>query len=69
MSDEAGTKLGKARALRFTDNAVHVHVDDLRKAIWVPLAVIHDDSELYDSAHTQGELVVENWWAEKHGYA
>jgi hypothetical protein len=31
---------------------------------WVPLSVIHDDSEVYADGHT-GKLVVHRWFAEK----
>ena len=58
--------LGKVHAKHFTDKAVLVEFPDGDEQ-WVPLSQIHDDSEVYDEAHCDGELVVTQWFAEKEG--
>ena len=35
--------------------------------LWVPKAVVHDDSEVWKKDDT-GRLVVKTWWAEKNGH-
>lgn len=34
---------------------------------WLPKAVIHDDSEVFELGH-KGKLIVFEWWAEKEGW-
>lgn len=66
MSDRC--ELGPATCIRRTDKALCCSVEDLGE-IWVPVSVIHDDSEVYDSEENNvGELIVKLWWAEKEGY-
>lgn len=46
----------KALRVMLLDGTVH----------WVPRSVVHDDSEVYD-LHHEGNLIVEEWWADKEG--
>lgn len=41
---------------------VDIHGDEH----WIPNSVIHEDSEVYKSG-TEGDLIVERWFAEKEG--
>lgn len=62
-------KLGKAKGIRSTAKALLVEIEDdpeEKPERWIPLSVIHDDSECYEDG-TEGELVVHLWWAEKNG--
>jgi hypothetical protein len=61
--------LGEAEVSRTTDKALLVYIDDLGEEVWIPKSVIHDDSEVYSSTGSTGELIVHSWWAEKNGYA
>lgn len=35
--------------------------------VWVPLSLVHDDSEVYDEGH-EGTLIVQEWFAEQEGW-
>jgi len=48
-----------------TDNALRVEFDG--EQVWVPKSVVDDDSEVFERGHT-GNLVVAEWWADKHGW-
>lgn len=63
------TSLGDATILRTTDKAMLVELEDIGGELWVPLSVVHDDSECYVDrvGEHDGELVVADWWAEKEG--
>jgi len=61
-----GTELGIGAVKRATDKALLVSLDELGEEKWIPIAVIHDDSEVYEEGH-EGEVVVASWWAEKEG--
>lgn len=64
--------LGEVNVEKATERALLVHPGEdnehLDDPIWIPLSVIHDDSEVYSAASDEGELVVERWWAEEKGY-
>lgn len=63
-----GTKLGLGFVTHSTDKALRIKFTELGEEKWIPLSVIHDDSELYnDKDNDEGEVVVEAWWAEKEG--
>jgi hypothetical protein len=47
-----------------TPKAILVLIDE--REVWVPKSVIHDDSEVY-TKNTEGDLIIERWWAEKEG--
>lgn len=59
--------VGKAKAVRETDKALLVAVEDLGEEIWVPKSQIHDDSEVYADGH-EGDLVVSAWYAASKGW-
>ncbi len=65
--------LGHATLRGHTDKAIHVFVDDLGEAIWVPHSQTHVDSEVYyngpHSIGDEGDLVVTRWFAQQRGYA
>lgn len=50
MTDDSGVSLGSAEAIRDTGKALLCKVTDIGGEIWVPLSVIHDDSEVFDAA-------------------
>jgi hypothetical protein len=56
----------KATLIAESSKAIRVRLDTGRE-VWVPKSVIDDDSEVYDSDHDEGKLVVQEWWAEKEG--
>jgi hypothetical protein len=62
------TSLGQAKPLRETDKALLVELADPEgEELWVPKAVIHEDSECYSLKGGEGELRVAAWWAKKNG--
>lgn len=62
-----GIRLGKAYLKVETDKALLVKLVDEGVPRWVPKSAIHDDSEVYSMKSGDGELVVEEWYAEKEG--
>lgn len=48
-----------------TDKALLAEFEDGSKH-WIPKKVIHDDSDVYKKG-TDGNLIVEDWFAEKEG--
>ena len=66
----SGIKVGKVKCLYATDRAlqvVSVASDCILGKMWIPKSVVHDDSEVYLENH-EGEMVVEQWFAEKQGW-
>jgi hypothetical protein len=63
-----GISLGKAKCIAKsrTGLALRVILDSDGKAYWIPISVIHDDSEAFDVGH-EGDLIVNEWYAEKEG--
>jgi len=57
--------LGKGKRIRATDKAMLVELED-HGELWIPYSVVHDDSEVWDDS-PEGEVVVEEWWADKQG--
>lgn len=49
-----------------TGRAVLVESKNLDEPTWVPMSVIHDDSEVWEEGDI-GVLTVKSWWAEKEG--
>ena len=67
-SDDAFT-LGKARVVRDTDKALLVYVEGMKKEIWIPKSVVHDDSEVYNTTDSsEGEFFVKTWFAKNEGW-
>ena len=52
--------------IKETGKAVLVESQNLDEPLWVPMSVIHDDSEVYEEGD-KGTLTVKGWWAEKEG--
>lgn len=66
----ADTTIGDGRAIRETDKAVLVRLED-EEEVWVPKSVISDDSEVW-TVHPhgmEGAVIVQEWWAKANGYA
>ena len=62
--------LGHGTVLKASDKALEIKFTELGETRWIPLSVIHDDSEVYDAGdHSDGEVVVQQWWAPKNGLA
>lgn len=68
MADDVGEELGRAVVKRSTGKALLCEVEDLG-TFWVPVACIHDDSEVFGSGpdNSSGVLIVKAWWARKEG--
>ena len=60
-------KLGRATVAKETEKAIYVEFEaDDHDDMWIPKAVIHDDSEVW--CHGQeGVVCVQSWWADKSG--
>lgn len=58
--------LGHGMCTFASKDALRIVMQQDRKLIWIPKSVIHDDSEVYGEGH-QGDVVVEEWWADKEG--
>jgi hypothetical protein len=69
--------IGQAKVVASTPKAIMVAFEDFADdidpvqipdtdAFWIPVSVVHDDSECWDSG-TEGTLIVKSWWAEKQG--
>lgn len=57
-----------ATVLVDSGKAIKVEAPDLDEPVWVPKSVIHDDSEIWEGGQETGDLVVQDWWAEKEGW-
>jgi len=63
--------LGRAKRIKTTDKkAMLVRLEGDPKTHWVPDFAVHDDSELHAGGDDrEGELVVDQRWAEEKGLA
>lgn len=59
------TSLGDGKAIRATERALLVKLES-GDEVWIPQSVVHDDSEVFKEGH-YGEVIVQEWWAEKEG--
>ncbi len=60
--------MGHGKVKRSSDKALEVELFDLGGTHWIPISVIHDDSEVYDAdKNSEGEVIVQGWWAAKEG--
>lgn len=67
--DDMSTKLGTGKVKQATDKALKIELES-GETVWIPKSMIHDDSEVYDAdSNSEGEVVVQTWWAEKEGLA
>lgn len=62
-------RIENAKVLRDSGKAILVEAEALDEPTWVPKSVIHDDSEIWEEGQEDGDLVVQDWWAEKEGWA
>lgn len=53
----------ETKGIQETEKALLVRLKD-GEEVWVPKAVIHDDSEVYEKGG-EGTLIVQRWWAER----
>lgn len=68
MGSNSACSLGTGEVIHATDKALLVELHDLGRELWVPISVLHDDSEIFDDDENgDGELVVLEWWAERNG--
>lgn len=62
-----GTSLGDGDVIASSDKALKIELYSGEET-WVPLSVLHDDSEVYDDEdNSSGEVIVKSWWADKEG--
>ena len=63
----SGSSLGNGKVIQSSDKALRVKLDT-GDVVWIPKALIHDDSEVYDDDEgREGDVVVKTWWAEQEG--
>ena len=70
MSSSGGESVGDAEVIRESDSglALLIRLTDIGETRWIPKAVIHDDSEVYDARdNAAGDLILKTSWAEKEG--
>lgn len=60
-----GVSIGYGRLLGETDKAIRVVLDDSLRQHWIPKSQVHDDSEVWDTMHDEGNIVVNAWFAEQ----
>lgn len=65
-----GVSLGPAVREAKTDKAILVILKNRGDSkVWIPKSVVHEDSEVWaGEGGEEGELLVEEWWAEKEGW-
>lgn len=69
--DDGGSdpvSLGDGECIRETEKAVLVCFVEKLEEIWIPKSVLHDDSGVFE-LDQDGDVVVQQWWAEANGYA
>lgn len=55
------------RCIGETKQAILIESDELDGERWVPKSVITDDSEVWE-APQEGNLIVEDWWADVNSF-
>lgn len=66
---QIGFDLGQGVALVETKKALLVKLlekEDGSDEVWIPLACIHEDSEVFAKESGQGKVIVQRWWALKN---
>lgn len=61
-----GISLGKGKALRRSTSGLALEIRFGDHTRWVPSSQLHDDSEVFEPGH-EGNVVVNEWWADKNG--
>jgi hypothetical protein len=60
--------VGKVKILRKTDRAILVQFEGVGgRELWIPQSAVHADSEVWKNVGDTGELIVEQWLAEREG--
>lgn len=62
-----GVNVGHTEVVGATDKALRVQLKKEDSPRWIPKSVIHADSEVYREDSEPGDLVLEQWFAEKEG--
>lgn len=66
---EAPCSLGTVTVERASKKALLVQLPFEDEPRWIPMSVIHDDSEVHNESTKEGRLVVKAWFADKEGIA
>lgn len=61
-------RIENARCVKDTGQKILVEAPDLEEPTWIPKSQIEDESEVYKHG-TDGVLIVNDWFAEKRGWA
>lgn len=64
--DDEPIRVEDCACTKATAKAILVTNPDWPDGRWVPLSVVHDDSDVYEPG-TDGTLVVAAWWGRKEG--
>lgn len=60
--------LGHGKVVKSSDKALQIELTDLGETRWIPRSVIHANSDVYDDdSNKEGEVVVNQWWANQEG--
>lgn len=63
-----GVNLGHGVCKKETEKAILVRLDDEETDRWIPKSQLHEDSEVFNELnHSDGDVVVKLWFAEKEG--
>ena len=60
--------LGNAKIIKETNSAIQVELEDPPGVHWIPKSVVHDNSEVWETVGTTGDLIIQEWFAEKEGF-
>ncbi|MBT5274982.1 hypothetical protein HOL82_03520 [Candidatus Woesearchaeota archaeon] len=67
---EGSVNLGAHAIVRVSDRGGALAQNQVSGVkFWVPLSVIHEDSEVWQADQEPGDLLVKEWWAEREGHA
>ncbi len=61
-----GVSLGKGKATQRSRSGLALLIQLEGESRWIPTSQLHDDSEVYALGH-EGDVVVNQWWADKEG--
>ena len=66
---ELPCSLGEVTVEKSSKKALLVQLPFEDEPRWIPMSVIHDDSEVHNETTKSGKLVVKAWFADKEGIA